>query len=122
MEEEDDYGHHGFRLAKTLPAVTTQALAMNLRVLVPKAGGKAVINGVAKKFGLSEYDIEPAKMTLQRFGNNSVGGIWYAMGYREAKKRFMKGDRVLMIGLGSGFECNTCVREVMRDDLNDDNV
>ncbi|XP_025679238.1 3-ketoacyl-CoA synthase 19-like [Arachis hypogaea] len=184
IQVEDEQGHAGFRLTKSLVKSAALALTVNLQEMAPKIlplwervrfflfvfvkasrkvnleslrfflgtrirrrreldeqrswrwrvefqggiehfcvhpGGRAVIDGVGKGMRLNEYDLEPARMALHRWGNTSAGGLWYVLGYMEAKKRLKKGDRILMISLGAGFKCNNCVWEVMKD-LSDQNV
>ncbi|CAN6467709.1 unnamed protein product [Victoria cruziana] len=73
------------------------------------AGGKAIVDAMTKKFGLTSEQAEPSKMTLYRFGNTSVSSIWYQLCYIEAKGRMKKGDRVWQIAFGSGFKCSSVV-------------
>ncbi|OMO85931.1 FAE1/Type III polyketide synthase-like protein [Corchorus capsularis] len=77
--------------------------------------GKQLINEVAKGLKLNGKDMEPALMTLHRFGNQSSSSWWYELGYMEGKERVKKGDKVWLLGLGTGLKCCSLVWECLRD-------
>ncbi|KAL6007297.1 3-ketoacyl-CoA synthase 11 [Asimina triloba] len=73
------------------------------------AGGRAILDELQKNMELSDWHMEPSRMTLYRFGNTSTSSLWYELAYSEAKCRVRKGDRVWQIAFGSGFKCNSAV-------------
>ncbi|KAF0904840.1 hypothetical protein E2562_037634 [Oryza meyeriana var. granulata] len=73
------------------------------------AGGRAVVDTMQRSLSLSDEHTEPSQMTFHRFGNTSSSSLWYELAYIEAKGRMHKGDRVWMIGFGSGYKCNSAV-------------
>ncbi|RZS21969.1 hypothetical protein BHM03_00054694 [Ensete ventricosum] len=73
------------------------------------AGGRAVLDEIEKNLQLSEWHMEPSRMTLYRFGNTSSSSLWYELAYSEGKGRIKKKDRIWQIAFGSGFKCNSAV-------------
>ncbi|XP_016501723.1 3-ketoacyl-CoA synthase 11 [Nicotiana tabacum] len=78
------------------------------------AGGRAVLDEIEKNLQLSDWNMEPSRMTLYRFGNTSSSSLWYELAYSEAKGRIKRGDRTWQIAFGSGFKCNSAVWQALR--------
>ncbi|CAA0835469.1 Probable 3-ketoacyl-CoA synthase 2 [Striga hermonthica] len=78
-------------------------------------GGKAVIENVGRVLGLSDEVTEPARMSLNRFGNTSSSLVFYELAYFEAKKRAKKGDRMWMLAFGTGFKVGSLVWKWLTD-------
>ncbi|KAL6841635.1 hypothetical protein ACP4OV_028574 [Aristida adscensionis] len=102
-----------------------KALGLKIRPYIPDfkmafehfcihAGGRAVLDTIEKNLELSEWHMEPSRMTLYRWGNTSSSSLWYELAYTEAKGRVRRGDRAWQIAFGSGFKCNSAVWRALR--------
>jgi 3-ketoacyl-CoA synthase len=78
------------------------------------AGGRGVLDELENNLQLSQWHLEPSRMTLYRFGNTSSSSLWYELAYTEAKGRIRRGDRTWQIAFGSGFKCNSAVWKALR--------
>lgn len=78
------------------------------------SGGRAVLDALESNSQLSEWHMEPSRMTLYRFGSTSSSSLYYELAYAEAKGRIQKGDRLWHIAFGSGFKCNSAVWKTLR--------
>ncbi|KAL4565925.1 hypothetical protein LXL04_030031 [Taraxacum kok-saghyz] len=78
-------------------------------------GGKAVIEQVGRVMKLSDSVTEPARMSLNRFGNTSSSLVFYELAYFEAKGRVKRGDKMWMIAFGTGFKVGSLVWKWIRD-------
>ncbi|XP_021764885.1 3-ketoacyl-CoA synthase 5-like [Chenopodium quinoa] len=76
--------------------------------------GKPVIREIGKGLRLGDRETEAALATLHRFGNQSSSSLLYELAYIEAKERVKKGDRVWMLGMGSGPKCTSIVLECIK--------
>ncbi|XP_010558801.1 PREDICTED: 3-ketoacyl-CoA synthase 19-like [Tarenaya hassleriana] len=112
-------------LGKKTKGETPGGLGLNLKTGLKhfciQPTTRANIEAIGKSLGLNEYDIEPSRVALHRFGNTSSCGVWYVFGYMEAKKRLKKGDKVLVMGLSAGVESVNSVWEIMKD-IDEENV
>ncbi len=79
-------------------------------------GGPAVIDKFGKALG---YDaaVQTANSinAYYYFGNTSSAGVLYSMAYTESLQGIKKGERLLALGLGAGFESNGTVMTALRD-------
>ncbi|GMH08495.1 hypothetical protein Nepgr_010335 [Nepenthes gracilis] len=105
--------------------IARKVLKMNIKPYIPNfklgfehfcihAGGRAVLDELEKNLELTEWHMEPSRMTLNRFGNTSSSSLWYELAYTEGKGRIKKGDRTWQIAFGSGFKCNSAVYQALR--------
>ncbi|KAJ8448659.1 hypothetical protein Cgig2_010546 [Carnegiea gigantea] len=105
-------------LRKRFVTKATEIYVPNFKTIVRHyclpVSGRPVIKEIGKGLRLGERELEAAFATLHRFGNQSSSSLWYELAYIEAKKRVKKGERVWMLGMGTGPKCGSVVLECIR--------
>jgi len=79
-------------------------------------GGPAVIQGLSKSLGMDAVKCsENSINAYYYYGNTSSAGVAYSMAFTETMKGIKKGEKMLLMGLGAGFESNAAVLTATRD-------
>ncbi|KAK6940748.1 FAE1/Type III polyketide synthase-like protein [Dillenia turbinata] len=89
---------------------------------LPHAGGRPLLDELQRMLRFRDFEMEPARKTLHRYGNTSSSTVWYQLAYCEASGRIKRGDSVWQIAFGSGFNCSSVVWHAIRTvDLEESN-
>jgi 3-oxoacyl-[acyl-carrier-protein] synthase III len=106
-------GREVFRHAVTnLSAVVHEALAANdltaddLDWLVPHQANKRILDGTARKLGISP---DKVVVTVDRHANTSAASVPLALAEAVGDGRIGRGDLVLMEAMGGGFTWGSCL-------------
>ncbi|KAH0854877.1 hypothetical protein HID58_031361 [Brassica napus] len=76
----DTRGSKSVKVNRIKPYVSDIKLALEHFCI--HAGGRAVLDEIQKNLDLSEWQMEPSRMTLNRFGNTSSSSVWYELGFK----------------------------------------
>lgn len=127
------------QLSKDIPSVAGKAIEANLKRLVPKLlspwdklkylvtrkvprwqrkisrwaihpGGMSVLRGLQRQLRLAEADLGPSYRVFQERSNMSSPSVLYALDHIE-KAAPRKGEKVMLMTFGSGFQVNAMVLE-----------
>jgi 3-oxoacyl-[acyl-carrier-protein] synthase-3 len=102
MEGKEVFKHAVTNIAAVMQEVLTEAKvpASAIDWFVPHQANRRILEGTARKLGISEDRIV---LTLDRHGNTSAASIPLAFDAAAKDGRIKKGDLVLMEAMGGGF-------------------
>ena len=80
----------------------------DIDLFVPHQANLRIIEGAAKKLGISEDKIYT---NVQRYGNTSCASIPLCLSEARAEGRLNDGDLVLLMGFGAGLTWGACLME-----------
>eukprot|EP00884_Botryococcus_braunii_P014064 jgi/Botrbrau1/22659/Bobra.0132s0005.1 len=75
---------------------------------------KFVVQGVAESLRFPPEACQPCVESLFRFGNTSCASTYYVLANLESRRGIKRGERVLQMGMGSGFKCVISVWQARR--------
>lgn len=78
-------------------------------------GAVTVIEAVRKALGFGDKAALPSLRTLQRFGNTSTSSVFYILAFIETHRGVRKGDRLLQMAMGSGFNAGAIAWKARRN-------
>ena len=79
-------------------------------------GGPAVIEKVGNALGYDAAVVSANSINAyHHYGNNSSSGIFYSLAHTETFEGIKAGEKIMLIGLGAGFEANGMVLTALRD-------
>ncbi|CAL8464193.1 g3728 [Coccomyxa elongata] len=77
-------------------------------------GARFVIEKIRKTLQFGEKAAQPSHAALHRFGNTSGASTYYILAHLESRIGIKKGDKILQLGMGSGFKCCSAVWKALR--------
>ncbi|KAG5616769.1 hypothetical protein H5410_016593 [Solanum commersonii] len=116
--EEDSDGYTGVTLKRNLLETAGETLRSNITILGSQIlpFTEKILYGVSilKKKMVDKKSSVEIYVPNFKFGNQSSSSLWYELAYLEAKERVKQGDKVWMLGMGSGPKCISIIWECIR--------
>jgi len=80
----------------------------DIKLVVPHQANYRIVDSAIKRMGITQ---DKVFLNLEKFGNTSASCIPVALSQAYEQGRFTKGDKVVLVGFGSGLTYAACVLE-----------